>query len=251
MIRLIGAILGLVVTASPALACPKPAKALLAHTCWNDAVVEILILPEQIDALSPDGTAITVTGTYTGRGKSASGGPKPVGLFLHRGTVLNGQIGKMDGVLLVVPGEMPTIQHRERIAIGDYRFDLTDPASRKNFIVLSGRLGLSMFQSHLLIHRGKMDVRPLKSARKAVRRLLVQDKDGLALVQTPFPMTLFAAANWADKTFRPIMALNLDMGTYNYCMRHDAGARKKCGRVNAAGVAILSNLLRFHARPGE
>lgn len=237
--------------ASPAMSCPDPITEMLAHSCWNDTRIDVLLLPEDKAALNLDGPAIAVTGGYTDITKRAGGDPKPVGLFLWQGSVINHVISKMDGVLLVAPGHAPSVQHRERIILGGKRYDLTDPAQRKAFVGAAKRLKVSMFQSHLLIVDRRIDVRPPKVSRKAVRRLLIEDSDGLALVQTPRPMTLFAAANWAAMVFRPRMALNLDMGTYDYCMRHVGGAVKKCGRVTAGGVAILSNVLKFRARSGE
>ena len=243
-------VLALCLAAGPAWACPEPTDAILAHTCWTDAKVELLLLPDQADSLAAPEGSVLVTGGYTGVGQRDQGGPMPVGLFVHNGTIINRNMARMDGVLLLRPGHAPRIVHRQAVQLDGAIYDLTDIPARGRFLNQARTLGLSVVQSHLVIVEGRVDVRPRKVAQKAVRRFLMQDQAGLALVQTPKPMTLFAAADWLRSGHMVRMALNLDMGAYDFCMRIQPGAAKNCGRVTLNGIAILSNLLRFKAKAG-
>jgi hypothetical protein len=51
-----------------------------------------------------------------------------------------------------------------------------------------------------------------------------------------------AASQLAD-ALAPRMALNLDMGSYNYCQRLEAGVESNCGSLDRRETGKLSNLL--------
>jgi len=246
MMRWFWAVL-LLIWAAPAAACPEPGPDILIHTCWGDLRVRVLLLAAEAERLDAPPGSVTVTGGYTGTEERESGGPLPVGLFVHRGAVVNPNMGRMDGILVVRPDGSASIFHRERVRAGGRSMDLTALPARRAFAAMAKAEGWSVLQSHLLVVAGKLDVRPRDGAPTTLRRILIQDAAGLGIVQTPRAMTLFEAGDWAMRTYRPLMAMNLDMGTYDYCRRlgPDVGdVAENCGRVGQSGLAILSNLIR-------
>ena len=67
--------------------------------------------------------------------------------------------------------------------------------------------------------------------------------------RTMLTASLFQAAELLAQQ-APAMALNLDMGSYNYCIwvRAD-GTASSCGALGIEGTDKLSNLIRLTARP--
>ena len=94
-------------------ATPVQAGWLLAEACPRAGAVELLLLPEDRDALdaAPAG-AVTVTGGYTATDRRDGDRPKPVGLHLRRGEAVNREFGRMEGLLLVPADAPPAIHAR-------------------------------------------------------------------------------------------------------------------------------------------
>jgi len=231
---------------APAGACPAPSDQLLFHSCWGDARIAVLLLPEELPLPEPsaEGRRMVVTGAYTGRENRTEGRPKPVGLFVHRGTVINRNLGRMDGVLLIDPATgQPELHHRQRLVLGGRSFDLTQLDQRLAFLAGASALGVSALQSHLLIVDGAVDVREQEDAPVFTRRILFVDAEGFGLYQTRWPQTLFDAAHQVLSDLAPRMALNLDMGSYDYCQRTEEGVESGCGALDRSSTAKLSNLL--------
>ena len=91
----------------PAHACPDPGGLLLFHSCWGRAGVELITLPEeeaQLSLLDGAAEALLVTGGYTGKDTRDEGLPNPVGLFIDDAKVINPNLARMDGVLVIDPG---------------------------------------------------------------------------------------------------------------------------------------------------
>lgn len=236
------------VPAAPAAACPPPSETLLFHSCWGRGKLEILLLPEDLplpEAGSGDtAQRLIVTGAYTARDERDGGLPKPVGMFVRGGTVANPNLGRMDGVLLVDPATgRPEVRHRARLPLGGRDYDLRELGQRRAFLAEAAARGLSVMQSHLLIVDGELDIEPHEEAPVFVRRMLFEDGAGFGLYQTRQPRALYDAARQLADALAPRMALNLDMGSYNYCRRLADGVDTVCGALQRGSTGKLSNLL--------
>lgn len=246
MIRLIGVLLGLALfAAGPARACPQPSPELLFHSCWGDARAEIALLPEE--ALKPapeDGLRLAVTGAYTAKETRDDGRPNPVGLFMNEGVLVNRNMTRMDGLLLIDP-ESGTLELHDRSAVPlDGRtYNLRQIAPRHDFTEAAAARGLSALQSHLLIIRGEPDVSDQEDAPRFRRRVLFTDADGYGIYQSRGAETLYDTAARMDEVYAPDMALNLDMGSYDFCLRAEDGVERRCGTLDRDQMGKLSNLL--------
>lgn len=232
--------------AGQAFACPEPSRELLFHSCWGTARLELRLLPESLPLppANATGRRLIVTGAYTGTEPRGAGLPKPVGLFVDRGVVVNPNLGRMDGVLLVDPANgQPQLHHRTRLPLGGRIHDLTKLDQRHAYIDEASKRGLSVLQSHLLIVDGQIDVRPQEDAPLFVRRMLFTDPTGFGVYQTRWPETLHDAARRLAAAVTPWMALNLDMGSYDYCQRATDGVESICGGLSRDNTGKLSNLL--------
>ena len=98
-------------------------------------------------------------------------------------------------------------------------------------------------QSHLLIVDGQIDVRPQEDAPAFVRRMLFTDPEGFGVYQTRWPETLHDAARRLARAVAPRMALNLDMGSYDYCQGATKGVESSCGGLSRDNTSKLSNFL--------
>lgn len=252
--RLAGALCAIHLISGQAAAgdCRPSGEALLFAACEGEATVRLILSPEEIGALDdPPANSLTVTGAYTATDARAGGAPKPVGLFIHEGRTISLELGRMDGLLIVERDGTPRIALLADLTLDGRRHDLADLAGRREFA--AAMEGRSAMQSHLLIRDGSIDARPVEGAPRARRRLLFQRADGAIGVwdSGSRAMTLHEAAAALMEAHQPAMALNLDMGSYNYCLRVDAEGRAvNCGVRGREGAEQLSNLLRLTLRPG-
>lgn len=221
--------------------------------CPGPGAAEILLAPEALAGLdaAPPG-AITVTGAYTAAAPDlrADGHPRPVGLFIHRGRSVTPDLARMDGLLIVAADGTARIVTTAAAPMGGALHDLRRLSERRAFARAAAELGASVLQSHLLIRDGRLDLRPVEGAPRAPRRLLLADADGrLSLWRARRPVTLHEAAVEALAAQAPTMALNLDTGSFDFCVRMGPAGPAPCGLLMREGAARLSNLLRLHARP--
>jgi hypothetical protein len=241
----------LLLASSGAWACPPPSAELLFHSCWGDARLTAALLPEEraLAVLPALSRGVAATGVYTAKEPRADGLPKPVGVFVHRGQVINPNLGRMDGILLIDPVTgQPQLHHRRRVGLAGQSYDLTDLGRRRAFLSQAASSGVSVLQSHLLIVDGRVDVRPQEAAPVFARRILFTDDLGFGLFQTPASDTLRGAAERLAVKFAPRMALNLDMGSYDFCLAVDGGVETNCGFLGRGDTAKLSNLLLLSLR---
>ena len=147
------------------------------------------------------------------------------------------------------PDRLPCITAK-RVPLDGQRYDLTEPPARAAFTRAAAAAGLSVLQSHLLIVDGALDIRPRADAPMFVRRILFADAHGFGLWQSRWPMTLHGAAEKLALSLAPRMALNLDMGSFDYCWRIEEARHTRCGFLARTDTAKLSNLLIFAERPG-
>jgi hypothetical protein len=245
MIRAAALLLALALASAQTRACPPPAPELLLHSCRTEARARAILLPE--DPLpEPARPALVVTGAYTATDARAGGLAKPVGLFVHGGEVVNPNLARMDGILVIEPetGAL-RLHHRARVPLRAETFDLRELGERRAFAEAARRAGLSVLQSHLLVVDGRVDAQPVEGAPSAVRRLLFTDGAGYGLWQSPRPMTLHEAAEALAAAHAPRMALNLDMGGHDYCWRLAPDGARSCGLLGRGETGALSNLLAF------
>lgn len=244
--RLAALALLLTLVARPAAACPEASDSLLFHSCWGAARLDIALAPEDLPLPAPpdDGLRLIVTGAYTATDTRADDRPKPVGLFLRRGEVINRNLARMDGVLILEPeSDRPELQHRDRVELGGRVYDLADLEQRRTFIAEAAEMGMSILQSHLLVDAGEADVAPLDGAPISVRRVLFADAHGFGIWQSETPLTLYDATAQIMTALEPQMAMNLDMGSYDFCRRAETGVETSCGGLVSDGARKLSNLL--------
>lgn len=210
------------------------------------AAVEILLLPEDA-GLTPPG-ALDVTGGYTARDKRAGGMPKPAGLFVRKGAIVSREYVRFDGVLIVDRSGAPHIVHRRRAAFEGEIYDLEDAARRAAFLRALAAAGASALQSHLLIVDGAIDAFAAEGAPRFRRRILMAMADGSYGLydSSPRALTLAEATAEVAARFAPLMALNLDMGSYDFCNRGaESGVGERCGALTYGQTGKLSNLIRF------
>lgn len=220
--------------------CGRTDKSLIWADCGAGGV-EILLLPEDAGLTPKD--ALDVTGGYTATDKRENGKPKPVGLFVRGGLVVSREYVRADGVLLIDADGAPRLLHRRRADIAGQSFDLDDTDQRTRFLDAVAEAGGSLLQSHLLIVDGAVDAHPQDGAPRFWRRIFFQMKSGeYGLWDTsPRALTLAEAAEELAEEIGPSMAINLDMGSYDFCRM---GA-KSCGLLSYAETGKLSNILRF------
>ena len=216
----------------------------LIFTSCGGAAVELRLLPEDAEA-TPEG-ALDVTGAYTATDRRAENRRKPVGLFARGGEVISREYVRFDGVLTVTDGQ-PTLHHRRRIVFNDQQFDLENTKDRADFLSRASETGSAVMQSHLLIVDGNVDTAPIDGAPRFRRRILFQMNDGTFCVfdSSPRMLTLNEATQEVAAKFAPNMALNLDMGSYDFCRK----GQSLCGALGPQSTGKLSNLLRF-TKPG-
>lgn len=227
--------------------CPDLDGQLLFHSCHGDTSVELLLLPEQEETLTrpAPGEALVVGGTYTGPDRREGDLPNPVGLFIHQGQVVSPNLARMDGILIIGSDEGLSIHHASRVPLDSRTYDLTAPEQRHEFAANAARQQLSIMQSHLLIVDGEVDVREQPDARIARRRMFFSGPDGFGVYRTERAVTLFDAAQELESRLGPQMALNLDMGSYDYCLSLQDGRLSNCGVLSVSDTGKLSNALRL------
>lgn len=235
-------------------ASPPSGEGVLAAACPGPGALELLLMPEQAAALDDPAPALTVTGAYTATDKRDAEKPKPVGLFLHRGQSVSLEYGRMDGLLVIEADGRARIDAVSTAHVGDRVHDLTDSDDRRAFVAEARGARASAIQSHLLIRDGELDLRAVEDAPVAIRRILFQARDGaMAIWQSGSrALTLHEAASELVRLHAPAMAMNLDMGSYDFCERTGApagggaGASYSCGFLDRKGAERLSNLIRMH-----
>ena len=229
--------------AAPSFACEKPDDpGLLFWSCGPEA--RLLLLPEDAGAPPVEPDLLTVTGAYTATDRRDDARPKPVGLFVRAGEVVSREYVRFDGVATVEAGRL-AIHYRRAVELGERRFDLEAAEDRAAFLDMAAARDASVFQSHLLIISGRVDTRPVDGAPVFRRRILFQTEDGGVGVwdSSPGALTLDEAAREVQARFKPAMALNLDMGSYDFCLK---GATL-CGALAYAQTGKLSNMLQLRA----
>lgn len=244
-LRLVAALLG----AIGAAVAPAPAAAedmLFLEARAGVAELRLRFLPEDAaDAARPvrEGwRRLTITGAYSSGDRFA-----PEGFTLRAGDPTHPWPQGWDGLLLAGRDGRAAIFDVRAVEWRGTRYNLRDRAERRAFLAAAD--GASAVQSHLLIKDGALDLSDRAGAPRFRRRLLFAMPDGRLGVfdSSPRAMTLYEAAVALRDAVAPAMALNLDMGAYDYCVDATDGGARNCGVLPIAGDDKLTNLIEIEA----
>lgn len=220
--------------------CPVT-PSVLVHSCKADISVRLRILPDEI--VQDSAHLLTVAGTYSSGDRFGI-----EGLVIRGGEIVSRRYQNWDGVLVIDADGTPELYHAADVELGTQAFDLKDKPSRMEFIKLARDTGVAVLQSHLLVSNGSLDLKDVEDAPKFKRRLLVTfEDDSFGVWETTQAETLYAAAHQVQAELNPKMALNLDMGAYDYCRSGPKGEIKDCGRL-LVSADKLTNVLEFRKR---
>lgn len=220
--------------------CPD-SPAVLVQSCENDITVQLRVLPEEVDHDSRH--SLTVAGTYSSGDRFGI-----EGMVIRDGKIISHRYQNWDGVLVIGQDGVPKLFHAGDVSLAGESFDLKQKSSRDAFVTKAVDLGVTVLQSHLLILNGALDLEDLEGAPEFKRRLLVTFANGdFGVWETAQAETLYTAALQVQADIGPQMALNLDMGAYDYCRSGPKGDQQDCGRL-LVQADKLTNLLEFKAR---
>lgn len=208
-------------------------RSILISNCDRPLEMRI-IAPSSLEGVSPD---LVVTGTYS------SGDRLGIeGLAVIDGEILSRRLQGWDGVLIVGPDRQPQIFNARDVRFQGKAFNIKNRDEGMALLQDVSEAGASMLQSHLLISDAVLDLRNLENAPVFYRRLLyIRQNGSFGIWQPDARLTLYDAAVRLQDEMRPVMALNLDMGAYDFCQRKDG---TNCGRLTV-GMEALTNLLAF------
>jgi len=226
--------------------CPPGGGNLLLDSCNAPTRADLILLDS--DARVPEISAgseqkmLVITGAYTSGEKV-----EPEGFVLDHGRPYDPYIQGWDGLLLITPEGELSLHHVSRVRFRGSLSNLRDRAQRKAFVARARQLGLSAIQSHLLITDGALDVRNVPGAPRFRRRIVFSYPDGEYGIYDSGSraLTLYEAATEVEAQYAPLMAFNLDMGSYDYCALRVAGRETECGALSRGATRKLSNILVF------
>ncbi|MFK5997885.1 MAG: succinate dehydrogenase [Rhodobacterales bacterium] len=222
------------------MSCPE-SPSLLLNSCKTPVTLRLRVLPDNPG--QGEGHVLTVTGAYSSGDRFGI-----EGLFIQGGKLVSRRYKNWDGVLIVDPLGAPQVFHARDVRLAGGSYNLKQKTSRRDFIAKAKDLGAAVLQSHLLIADGMLDVSDVTGAPQFYRRMLVTfENGGFGIWQSADAMTLYAAALAVQDQLHPKMALNLDMGAYDFCAQGPRDARKDCGNLRVP-VEKLTNLLEFTAK---
>jgi hypothetical protein len=183
---------------------------------------------------------LIVTGTYTSPFNT------PVGLTINQGKVLNPALQKWDGILVIDYNGKAHITDINHLMYNFTLFDIRN--SYKDYLTffqIAQVNKLTIIQSHLIISNGNIliDKQNLKRE-KFRRRVIFQTKDNALYVYDSFKqrLTFYKLAQILKNKYNAKIALNLDMGTYNYAVLYENNREKK-NYSELGSRVILSNFL--------
>jgi hypothetical protein len=182
---------------------------------------------------------ITVTGAYT------SPYNMPVGLAIDKGKVVNPALQKWDGLIIINQHGQLFLNHIKQL---NYQFKQYNINSSLNdyhgFLQLAKQEKLTVLQSHLLINNGQLLVDNKPNQKKFRRRIIFQTPDmGIHLYDSQKEvLSFYEAASYLKDNFDAIIAINLDMGTYNLGKRYSDGTLIE-DLSHLGNNVVLSNLI--------
>ena len=184
---------------------------------------------------------LEMTGTYTSEFNF------PTGLFVVDGQVINPVLQKWDGLVILDRRGKLYIKHLDSLEYGFRPFDISRSyRDFLDFLTLAEEESLSIFQTHLLIHGGRIDMSP-DSQRRARRRAIFQDASNTIFIYDSFDWqpTLYEMSEVLKQRYGAVEAVNLDMGPFGYAARYENGNRVKIYLGKGRNIE-LSNILVFN-----
>jgi len=229
--------------------CVADTPGLLFASCAGQSSAELALNPEDTVIARPDlpssASGLIVTGSYTSGDRH-----EPEGLYIGKGKVLDPYIQGWDGLALIDRAGRLSLHHVERVTKDGERWNLRRRLARLAFVSRTKAEKWSALQSHLLIVDGRVDTKPRDGARRFRRRVLFSLADGsYGVWQSQVPLTLHDATVDVAERFAPVMALNLDMGSHDFCERFESGKTMQCGLLDLDQTGILSNVIVFSQEP--
>ncbi len=195
--------------------------------------------PEDADPTS----SLIVAGTYSSADRHGI-----EGIALIDGILKSKRLQSWGGILVTDQGKAQIYPTAAVEYAGEF-FDLTTSNRLYSFIELAKAKRLSVLQSHLLIHNGKLDLNYIHNAPKFVRRILFTNIDGsVGIWQSEKAETLYEATRQLRSEQNPNMAFNLDMGAYDFCRQSVDSKIENCGEPSA-GIDALTNVISLTAVP--
>jgi len=182
--------------------------------------------------------SLIITGAYTSSYK------RPVGLFSSNGKIINPAIKKWTGILIVKNKKM-YIENARNIPI---EFKIINIIENFNdylfFLKWVEKNDISVLQTHMLVDNSKVVVSN-KNNKKFRRRVIYEDiNNNIKIYDSENKkLTLFDLSNILIKNHKAKKAINLDMGTYDYCSYKKDNKTTNCGYLKDTN--ILSNLIEI------
>ena len=167
-------------------------------------------IPAEVEKLYPHNNFIAFgSGTYVSDPKNLS---TPVGFAVNEGKEINTYLDRNNHAIVVINGGQLSVYDYKETPWGD----LTGTRSMTSFLHFYRDQHSSVFQSHLLIHKGKSQVGTNSNAEIQSRRILITlyDNDA-ALIYFDSPLTLYEAAHILKQIPGIGSAVNLDTGINN------------------------------------
>jgi len=157
---------------------------------------------------------IILTGTYT------SPFAIPTGLCIINGEIINPALQKWNGLLILNKDRQLNIYSADDLTV-DFK-DLKIKTNYNDYIDFVEKLKqdkLSVIQSHLILYKGNVLIENNPQEKKFRRRIIFQTADNSIHIYDSFDkeVTLFDIATSLHADFKAVSAINLDMGTYNFC----------------------------------
>lgn len=200
------------------------------------------------EAITGDDIALVATGVYT----SPHG--MPVGLAIVEGRVVNPVPRGWSGLILVRPDGRIVLKDMGRVEVGHVPRDLRQSlADLQVFLATAERERLTVLQSHLLIGDGELKITSRAPNKPFRRRIIFEDGEGHVAIfdSGERELSLYDAAAEVRRRYAPRLAINLDMGSYDFCRRRkiQADALVPCGTLEKPD--IVSNLVVLRQKAGN
>lgn len=203
----------------------------------NQDAVDVNKINDLID-LKGSEFRLVLSGTYT----SPLG--MPVGLNVLRGEVINPAIQKFDGLILLDREGQISLTHIDHLEYNLKPYRIRSSFSDyKSFLQKASKDRLSVLQSHLILNHGNILIQDNANGRKMRRRVLFATSDGGIHIYDSFEKdhSLFDAAKFVKDTYAAQIAINLDMGDFNFCTLNTPERFKNYSQLKAG--TVLSNFL--------
>ena len=200
------------------------------------------------EVIAGDDIALVTTGVYT----SPHG--MPVGLAIVEGRVVNPVPRGWSGLILVRPDGRIVLKDMGRVEVGHVPRDLRQSlADLKAFVAAAERDRLTVLQSHLLIGDGELKITSKAPSKPFRRRIIFEDGEGhIGIFDSgERELSLYDAAAEVRRRYAPRLAINLDMGSYDFCQRRKtpSDVLASCGTLEKPD--IVSNLVVIRLKAGN